>query len=57
MPKYLWEWKTDDNSDRKVEISTFQNKEAAREKALAYFPTDQKARDYITMTEPITSDD
>lgn len=57
MPKYLWEWKTDDNNNRKIEISTFQNKEAALEKALAYFPTDQKARNYIIMTEPIITDD
>lgn len=55
MPKYTWEWKSDDNSDRKVEITTFQNKESAREKAVAYFPDDPKAREYILNTDPIIS--
>ena len=49
---YRWEWKNDDGSNRKIEISTFQSKDVAREKALAYFPNDQNAIDYIMATEP-----
>lgn len=49
---YKWEWKHDDGSDRKIEISTFQSKDVAREKALAYFPNDPHALEYISTTEP-----
>lgn len=49
---YRWVWKAVDGSDRKVEISTYQSKESAREKALSYFPNDQNAQDYITNNEP-----
>lgn len=49
---YRWTWTNDDGSERKVEIATFQSKEVARERALSYFPSDQKAIDVINNHEP-----
>lgn len=49
---YRWTWKAQDGSDRKVEISTYQSKDSARDKALSYFPEDQHAKEYIQNNEP-----
>lgn len=49
---YRWKWTNDDGSERKVEISTFQSKDVAKERALSYFPTDPVAIEHITNTEP-----
>lgn len=57
MPVYKWEWTVEDGSTRKVEISTFRSLEVAREKALEYFPGDEKAREIIMTTDPIITPD
>lgn len=57
MPVYKWEWLVDDGSTRKVEISTFRGLDAAREKALEYFPDDDKARHIIMNTDPVITPD
>ena len=44
---YSWQW-----LNNNVNIRTFQGKEAAVQKALAYFPGDQVAIDFITQNQP-----
>ena len=49
---YRWTWKNEDGSERKVEITTMQGLEVARQRALAFFPGDHVAEDYISNNPP-----
>lgn len=51
---YRWTWKLEDGSERKVEITTMQGLEVARQRALAFFPGDKVAEDYISNNPPDT---
>ena len=49
---YRWTWKNEDGSERKVEIRTMHGLEVARQRALAFFPDDTVATDYISNNPP-----
>ena len=49
---YRWTWTLEDGSERKVEITTMQGLEVARQRALAFFPGDKVAEDYISNNPP-----
>lgn len=49
---YRWVWKTEDGSDRRFEINTFQGKEVARERAIATFQYDPFSVEYLKNNEP-----
>ena len=49
---YAWEW-----NNKKVQIRTFQGLGAAIGKAIAYFPDDTEAADYLQTTPPVITND